>query len=259
MKIPSHLKNMSGEYLFQEGGVFLQSGLINKLFNQSDELKRRMNEERLFEIFGVDKLGPRDLMEPLNEFTRKNIEKTIAEFDSGMINEFEDSYAFIEGSMNEVSEAMQQMGIDLPEGLDLIPWISEIVLGIRLLLDVKAVNNDFEGISKNVKTNIAAAKVLVLISKFGVTTTLSMVGGLAGGATGASFAGIGAVVGAPIGTLTGAVAAGQLNKKIAPHSQDLAYKLLKLEKEDLVYYKNKIKIDEIGFKLLETRKQLEII
>lgn len=265
MKIPVKLRELIPDNGEEVADLLssLSSFGINKLFNQTDKLKKIKYEEIIKEdFFGEEKFGPRDISEFISQYvfdaTNEIIEES-AEFIEPISNMIDHTYIYIEGSMDEVGNVMEQMGIDLPKGLDILPGASELILGVRLLLDIKSVNNEFEGISTDKKKNIAAAKALVTMSKFGVTLTLTALGSAAGGTGGGIIGGIGALIGAPIGAITGGVAAGYINKKIAPHSQEIAYKLLKLQKEDLFYYKNKGRIDDIGSRLLQFRNNLEAL
>lgn len=257
MKIPLHLKELLVDNVLVEG-VFTANKIM-KIFKHEDGLRRELNKENRLEMFGYDTLGPRDIGEYLLDLINEPnmiFEDTI-EIIKSVENSIDQSFIYIDGSMDEIADVMEHMGMQVPESLDMLPLVSELILGVRLLLDIKAVNDDFEGISSNQKVNIAAAKALVTMSKFGVTITLTSLGSLAGGAGGGMIGGVGAIVGAPVGALTGGVAAGYINKRVAPHAQELSYKLLNLQKEDLLYYKNKKRVDDIGRRLLNFREDIE--
>ncbi|MCR8870680.1 hypothetical protein [Peribacillus frigoritolerans] len=263
MKIPKQLEDLILDDAVPQAFSNLTGAGIDKMFQQTDELKKLKYRELLAEeVFGYEKFGPQDIRELVSQYVY-DMTNDIMEDSTELIEPFgnmiDQTFIYITGSMNEVANVMEQMGIDLPEGLDLLPGASELILGVRLLLDIKTVNNEFVGISTDKKVNIAAAKALVTMSKFGVTLTLTALGTAAGGAGGGMVGGVGAIVGAPLGALTGGVTAGYINKKIAPHAQEIAYKLLKLQKEDLFYYKNKVRIDEIGDRLLNYRRNIEAL
>ena len=199
-----------------------------------------------------DKLKNR-LLESKDQYLENHPDSEITAFLDLLDNKIDKvgdwGFAFAEGTMDEVSQVIESMGIQIPDSLDFLPGASEIVLGTKLLMNIRAVNNDFEGISNDKKKNLLAAKALVTLSKFGVTTTLVSVGAFAGGAAGAPFAGVGVAIGAPVGSIAGGISAGVLNRRIAPHAKELSYKLLNISKEDLFYYKNKSRIDNIAIKL----------
>lgn len=263
MKIPSQLIELTPDDAVAQVMSKLSSAAIKKAFQQTGQAKNLKWQEIISEeVSGQERFGPQDIREHVSEYVYgktndliENISVSIEPIGS-MIDP---TFIYITGSMDEIADIMEQMGIDLPEGLDLLPGASELILGVRLLLDIKAVNNEFVGISKDKKANMAAAKALVTMSKFGVTLTLTSLGTAAGGAGGGMVGGVGAFIGAPLGALTGGVAAGYINKKIAPHAQEISYKLLKLQKEDLFYYKNKTRIDEVGRRLLNSRRNIEAL
>lgn len=245
-----------------EVGVYQLTGAgLKKLFQASDEFKKVKFQEMISEDFlNEERFGPRDVQEfvteKVNEMMSPIIEN-VSDYMELLVDVLDQSFVYLSGSMDELENVMEQMGIDLPEGLDLLPGASELILGVRLLLDIRRVNNEFVGISNDKKVNISAAKALVTMSRFGVSLTLISIGTAAGGAGGGMLGGVGAIIGAPLGAITGGVAAGYINKKIAPYTRELSYKLLKLEKEDLFYYRNKVRIDEIGQRLLNLRKGIE--
>jgi hypothetical protein len=260
MNIPSKLLHMVPD--LSEAGVYHLTGAgLKKLFQDSDRFKSAKFGEIISEDFGnQERLGPRDVQEFVSEKVNEAMSpifEHVSDYMDIMVDVLDQSFIFLTGSMDELENVMEQMGIELPEGLDFLPGASELILGVRLLLDIKKVNNDFVGISTDKKINIAAAKALVIMSKFGVSITLVSIGTAAGGAGGGMLGGVGAIIGAPLGAITGGITAGYINKKIAPYAQELSYKLLKLEKEDLFYYKNKMRIDEIGQRLANFRMSLQ--
>jgi hypothetical protein len=260
MYIPSKLFQMVPD--FSEVVVYQLTGAgLKKLFQDSDGFKNAKYQEMFSENFlHEERMGPRDIQEFISDNVNEAMHpifENVSEYMELFVDVVDQSFVYLSGSMDELENIMEQIGIEMPEGLDFIPGASELILGVRLLLDIKRVNNEFVGISQDKKINIAAAKALVIMSKFGVSITLVSLGTAAGGAGGGMLGGVGAIIGAPLGAITGGVTAGYINKKIAPYAQELSYKLLKLEKEDLFYYKNKARIDEIGHRLRSIRIALE--
>jgi hypothetical protein len=260
MYIPSKLFQMVPD--FSEVAVYQLTGAgLKKLFQDSDGFKTAKYQEMFSENFlHEERMGPRDIQEYVSEKVNeamRPIFENVTDYMELFVDVVEQSFIFLTGTMDELESFMEQWGIEIPEGLDFIPGASELILGVRLLLDIRRVNDEFIGIFPDRKVNIAAAKALVIMSKFGVSLTLVSIGTAAGGAGGGMLGGVGAIIGAPLGAITGGVTAGYINKKIAPYAQELSYKLLKLEKEDLFYYKNKARIDEIGHRLRSFRIALE--
>lgn len=253
-----------------------ESGIISKkilsnLLKEESVWQRAKYKELISEHYSnQDYFGPNNItslaVDKGNEFIHSIAGNRVEEFINSVIEEISKlpeivdvdlGFDLVAGSMEEIENVMSNMlGIDLPEGLDFLPGASELVLGIRLLMDIKAVNKEFVGMPNDQKKNIMAAKALVTLSKFGVTTTLTSVGAITGGAIGVHFAGIGAAVTGPIGAIAGGFVAREINKTIAPHAQEISYQLLNLNKDDIFYFKNKNRIDDIGLKLLNTKNRL---
>lgn len=247
------------EELTVNGTGMISKKVLKSVLKDNSVWQREKYKEAISEhVFNEEKFGPNDIL--------ANVAEQVEEFTLSIIDQMPDfpeildmnlDFSFVTDSMEEIENVMSNMmGIDLPEGLDLLPGASELILGIRLLLDIKAVNKEFTGMPNDKKKNIMAAKALVTISKFGVTTTLTSIGAIAGGAVGAHFAGIGAAITGPAGAIAGGFAARKINKTIAPHAQDIAYQLLDLNKVDIFYFKNKVRIDDIGIGLLNMKKRL---
>jgi hypothetical protein len=154
-------------------------------------------------------------------------------------------YEFTQDVKDGLETLKDNLGLDLPdEVFALAPYSTEIILGIRLLFDLASVNRDFNKVQTTDKARLAAVKVLILFSRFGVNTILGIAGSSLGTAV---IPGIGTAIGGIGGIVVGNV----INKKIAPHSIDLAYKLLGLNEEDVFYFKNMEKIHNLA---LEFRK-----
>src|SRR6185503_5113260 len=100
-------------------------------------------------------------------------------------------------------------GIDLPDSFgEMLPYIGELVLGIRLLLDIVAVERDFSEVPIDDRSRVHAVKALAILSRFGVSTVCTLLGGKfggeIGGVAGSVFPGVGTVGGAAVGGLGGA-------------------------------------------------------
>lgn len=167
-------------------------------------------------------------------------------FNSGI-----DSSHFTNSTDISLHTLAQNLGIDIPDGVgDLIPYTTEIVLAIRLLYDIIQVNRDYKHVHSSDKTKLYAFKLLMLMSRYGVSAICIPLGGL-----------VGTAIPIPVlGTLGGAAAGWWLAKKITkylePHFQDVSLWLLGLDKNDVFYLKNKLKIDAIGLSYMKTAKKM---
>lgn len=147
---------------------------------------------------------------------------------------------FTEVVKNNLDVLIGNRGIDVPDQLgDVLPYIKEVVLGIRLLYDIVQVHKDYRNIVVSEKRKLCGLKAIALFSRFGITTVCVFVGGFVG-----NFAGPGP--GTIIGSLSGAVVAGALNKKLKPIIEDVTIWLLGIDPEDLFYYNNKQKVDDLA-------------
>ena len=70
--------------------------------------------------------------------------------------------------------------------------------------------------------------------------------------------GVGNAVAGIGGTAIGAVMGMYLNKRLQPHMLDLALNITRLSHDDLFYYKNKPRIDEVAFIFQARARELEI-
>ena len=94
------------------------------------------------------------------------------------------------------------------------------------------------------------------MSRMGVNTVLATVGGMGGTAAGSFLPLIGNLVGGLVGTAAGAGMGMYLNRHVQPHMLSLALDITGLEEDDLFYYKNKPRIDELAMSLRQTAMQL---
>ena len=108
-----------------------------------------------------------------------------------------------------------------------------------------------------------AGKVLGTAAGTTLGTVIPGIGNLAGATAGAV---VGATVGAVIDGLTerifgngdsGRNLADYLNQHLQPRMLDLALNITGLDHDDLFYYKNKVRIDEVAFSIRQTAGQLE--
>ncbi|MBJ8018705.1 DUF456 domain-containing protein [Bacillus cereus group sp. N34] len=150
------------------------------------------------------------------------------------------NYEFTQGVKDGLETLRENLGIDVPDEIfALAPYSTEIILGIRLLLDLASVKRDFEQVQITDKARLGAVKVLILFSRFGINAILGAVGSSLGSMV---TPGIGTAVGVVGGVVVGSI----LNRKIAPYSLKIAYTLVGLDEEDVFYFKNIKKIDDLA-------------
>lgn len=152
-------------------------------------------------------------------------------------------------------------GLDVPDSLgELLPYLTEVVLTIRLIVDTVKVEKDLARFSRGTKSRMQALRALLLLQRFGVSVLLVGGGGAAGGAAGTAIGSVvpglgnaaGAAAGSVAGSVAGAVLAGQVNKLVKPHVLEFALQVTGVGRDDLFYFQNKRLIDDLGWRLRET-------
>ena len=139
-------------------------------------------------------------------------------------------------------------GFSAPEAIgEMLPYVAEIVLGIKLIYDMVSTERDFKAVNLTDRSRVHALKALVLMSRFGVSSVCIAAGGAAGGAGGSlAMPGIGSVAGGLIGGASGAAVAALLNRRLRNRMLDLAMYLSRIDDDEFFYFRNKVAVDEIG-------------
>ena len=145
-------------------------------------------------------------------------------------------------------------GFDIPDTLsDILPYIGEVILGIRLIMDIVSTERELKEVALPDRSRMHALRVLVLMSKFGVTTVCTTVGGMAGASAGTlGLPGVGTAVAGIAGSLTGVGVATMLNRRLKDRTMQIAFYLTGLDEDDVFYLRNKPAIDGIGTSLAST-------
>ena len=177
----------------------------------------------------------------------------------GQVDNFEATsatgYHQVEGMEDGLTTLSDNMGIDVPGGVtDLLPYVGAIVAGARLIYSVVSTERKFKDADRTTRNKIQVVQTLTLMSRMGVSAVLAITGGQAGAAAGGLIGsvvpGIGNAAGGIGGGIGGSIAgAGMgilLNRRLQPQMLDLALDITGLTNDDLFYYKNKQRIDEIG-------------
>ena len=164
-------------------------------------------------------------------------------------------YRRVEGIGDGLTTLSDNMGIDVPDGVtDLLPYVGAIVAGARLIYSVVSTERNFKDADRTTRNKIQVVQTLTLMSRMGVSAVLAISGGQAGAAAGGLIGsvvpGVGNAAGGIGGGIGGSIAgAGMgilLNRRLQPQMLNLALDITGLTNDDLFYYKNKQRIDEIG-------------
>ena len=162
-------------------------------------------------------------------------------------------YARVEGIKDGLETLSANEGIDIPDGVvDIVPYAAALVGGARLIYGALKTEREFTAADRTTKNRIQVVQTLTLMSRMGVSTVLATVGGMGGASAGSLVPGVGNTVAGIGGTVIGAGMGMYLNKRIQPHMLDIALNITGLTHDDLFYYKNKPRIDEVAF-IFQTR------
>ena len=186
----------------------------------------------------------------VNFAVSSEIESAITDRDPEAASELLDigaDYELVNGIDDGLDTLKDNLGIDIPDGIgEILPYAGAIMASIRLLHSVVTTETTFKEADRTTKNKIQVVQTLTLISRMGLTTLLSTAGASGGAAIGTMVPGVGNLVGGIAGTITGGVSAMLLNKHIQPRALSLALDICGLEEDDLFYYKNKRRIDNLA-------------
>ena len=165
----------------------------------------------------------------------------------------------LEGTTEEGLDLLtDNMGIDVPDSIvEIVPFAGAILASARLIHSVIRTEREFQAVDRTARNKIQVVQTLTLMSRMGINTVLATVGGMGGTAVGSALPGIGNLVGGIGGTIVGAGTGMYLNQHLQPRMLDLALNITGLDHDDLFYYKNKVRIDEVAFSIRQTAGQLE--
>ena len=159
-----------------------------------------------------------------------------------------EDYELVAGIGDGLETLTANMVIDIPDGVvDIIPYAAAIVGGARLIYSVVKTEKEFQAADRTTKNKIQVVQTLTMMSKMGISTVLAVAGGMGGAAAGSAVPGVGNLIGGSVGTVVGAGMGMYLNKSLQPRMLDLALDITGLTHDDLFYYKNKPRINEVAF------------
>ena len=210
--------------------------------------------EYAYDVMGRMRDDPDTLFAVSQEIYQK-VSESSPELSAQLISLGESNLEFTQ----EVKEGLEILasneGFDIPDGIgEMLPYAGEIILGIRLVMDVVSTERDFKDVQLQDRSRVHALKALVLMSKFGVTTVLTTAGGAGGTAAGtALLPGVGSAAGGIVGSIAGAGAAAFLNRRLQPQMMEVGMAIAGVDEDDMFYFRNKRVIDGIGASLAATK------
>lgn len=209
-------------------------------------------EEYAGEVLGRMQEDP-DVLFAVSHEIRATVLAKYPELSDQFINSNLSNYELTTEVKEGLDLLVNNSGVDVPDTVGgILPYATEIVLGIRLLCDIVNTERDFEAVAFDDRKRVHAMKALVLFQRFGISAVLTTVGGAAGGTVGSIIPFIGNIIGAIGGAIGGAGLAAYLNSKLRPHMLEIGMELAGVTEDDLFYFKNKVPIDRIGESLART-------
>ena len=164
----------------------------------------------------------------------------------------------LEGTTSEGLNLLSgNMGIDIPGGIaDLIPYAPIIVGGLRLILGAIKTENEFKAADRTTKNKVQVVQTLTLMSRVGIPSVFAAGGGAGGAALGSAIPIAGNLIGGIGGALVGGGVGKYVSTKIEPHMLKLGLNVTRLTNDDLFYYKNKPRIDNVALNFRKTGGEL---
>lgn len=176
------------------------------------------------------------------------------EFAHQLIDADISNYDFTNDVQHNLHLLSENLGIDVPDSIgEILPYVSEIILGIRLIWDIIEVQRDFKSVTATEKSKISAVKAITILSRFGISTLCTTLGATGGTSLGSVFPVLGSLAGGILGSGAGAIAAYYLNKELKPYFMDFALGLVDLDYDDLFYLQNKNRIDTVALSFTTTK------
>ena len=175
------------------------------------------------------------------------ISENAPELADRIIGDIGPNYELVGGIQDGLTTLSDNLGIDVPDGVtDIIPYAGAITAGARLVYSVLKTEKEFKAVDRTTKNKIQVIQSLTLMSRIGVTTALATAVSAVGTAIGSIVPGVGNLVGGIVGSLGGAGMGMYLNRHLQPHMLTLALNITGMTNDDLFYYKNKVRIDNVA-------------
>ncbi len=166
-------------------------------------------------------------------------------------------YVLVDGIQDGLSTLSDNLGIDVPDGIgEIIPYAGSILIATRLICDALRAEREFQETDRTTMNKIHVVQALALMSCMGISTVLATVGGMGGATIGSAVPFIGNLVGGGVGTVAGAGVGMSLNRQLQPHLLNLGLSVTGLTHDDLFYFKNKPRIDQVALSFRQTADAL---
>ena len=228
---------------------------------ETEEVRRAMTEVLSHPDVNVQGIMPQEpeLYLSLGSNTAAKAAESGIEVSDKLVAEISPAFLDVDGPTDGLNTLSSNLGIDIPDDVvDIIPYAAVIVGGARLIHGAVKTEREFSAADRTTKNQIQVVQTLTLMSRMGISTVLATAGGVGGSTVGSVVPGIGNAVGGIGGTVIGAGVGIYLNRHLQPHMLDLALNITRLTHDDLFYYKNKQRINEVAFTFQARARELAI-
>ena len=221
-------------------------------------------QEKLFQVKTGETSYVGDVLERMNESPDSafplssnlfdEVMEKAPELSERLIDLGASNHEFTTSATEGLGTLAQNMGIDVPDSIgEVLPYVGEVVLGVKLIHSIVSTERTLQGEALSDRSRVHGVRTLALMSRFSVASVCGMAGAAGGGAAGTSvLPGVGSLGGSLVGGIAGAGFAMVLNRKLRPHIEAVAVRLVGGDPDDLFYLMNKLAIDKIGESLAAT-------
>ena len=168
-----------------------------------------------------------------------------------IISDIGSDLVLVDGMQDGLETLSEAMGI-----ADAVPGVGATIAAIRLISNAIKTEKEFKAVDRTTRNKIQVVQTLTLMSRMGINTFLATMGGMGGGAVGSIVPGVGNLIGVGMGMAVGIGSGMILNRQLQPHMLNMALNITNLTHDDLFYYKNKVRIDDVALSFQETRRSL---
>ena len=162
-------------------------------------------------------------------------------------------WELVDGIRDGLGTLAGNLGIDVPDTLvNILPYAGAVAAGARLIYGVIRTEREFREADRTTRNKIQVVQTLTLMARMGITTVLSTAGASGGAAAGTVVPGVGNLVGSSVGALGGGLMGMYLNRHLQPHMLQLGLNICGLEEDDLFYFKNRSRVDQLALSFQET-------
>ena len=197
---------------------------------------------RVSDVIERMEVAPENVLFAVSREIHERIAEVVPELSPSVLDSGIANLEFTEGVQESVARLAAHRGIDIPDSIgEMLPYVTEVVLSVRLIFDMVSVERDFKDVELNDRTRVHVLKALTLMSRFGITSVCTVLGSAV--APGAGTA---------VGAIGGAGFAIVLNRRLRPRMLEIAMHIAGIDDDDLLYMRRKAAIDRVGASLAAT-------